>query len=60
MIEWIKFKIGYLKGVKIVIMGCIVNGFGEMVDVDFGYVGGGLGTKKKKKSMYMLSMIGTF
>ena len=31
---------GHLKGVKIAIMGCIVNGPGEMSDADFGYVGG--------------------
>jgi (E)-4-hydroxy-3-methylbut-2-enyl-diphosphate synthase len=30
----------HLKGVKIAIMGCIVNGPGEMADADFGYVGG--------------------
>ena len=32
-----------LKGVKIAIMGCIVNGPGEMADADFGYVGSGVG-----------------
>ena len=31
---------GHLKGVRIAIMGCIVNGPGEMADADFGYVGG--------------------
>ncbi len=36
----IKEKTGHLKGVKIAIMGCIVNGPGEMADADFGYVGG--------------------
>lgn len=35
----IKAKTGHLKGVKIAIMGCIVNGPGEMADADFGYVG---------------------
>ncbi len=34
----------HLKGVKIAIMGCIVNGPGEMADADFGYVGSGIGT----------------
>lgn len=34
---------GHLKGVKIAIMGCIVNGPGEMSDADFGYVGGAPG-----------------
>ncbi len=36
----IREKTGHLKGVKIAIMGCIVNGPGEMADADFGYVGG--------------------
>jgi (E)-4-hydroxy-3-methylbut-2-enyl-diphosphate synthase len=39
----IKGKTGHLKGVKIAIMGCIVNGPGEMADADFGYVGGAPG-----------------
>lgn len=39
----IKAKTAHLKGVKIAIMGCIVNGPGEMADADFGYVGGGPG-----------------
>jgi (E)-4-hydroxy-3-methylbut-2-enyl-diphosphate synthase len=33
----------HLKGLKIAIMGCIVNGPGEMADADFGYVGSGPG-----------------
>ncbi len=33
----------HLKGLKIAIMGCIVNGTGEMADADFGYVGSGVG-----------------
>jgi (E)-4-hydroxy-3-methylbut-2-enyl-diphosphate synthase len=33
----------HLKGVKIGIMGCIVNGPGEMADADYGYVGTGVG-----------------
>jgi len=36
----IKASTVHLKGVKIAIMGCIVNGPGEMADADFGYVGG--------------------
>ncbi len=36
----IKARTAHLKGVKIAIMGCIVNGPGEMADADFGYVGG--------------------
>jgi (E)-4-hydroxy-3-methylbut-2-enyl-diphosphate synthase len=41
--ERIRSKTQHLKGVKIAIMGCIVNGPGEMADADFGYVGGGPG-----------------
>lgn len=41
--ERIKQKTSHLKGVKIAIMGCIVNGPGEMADADFGYVGGAPG-----------------
>ncbi|HZR06429.1 MAG TPA: (E)-4-hydroxy-3-methylbut-2-enyl-diphosphate synthase [Candidatus Udaeobacter sp.] len=39
----IKAETSHLKGVKIAIMGCIVNGPGEMADADFGYVGGAPG-----------------
>lgn len=39
----IKARTGHLKGVKIAIMGCVVNGPGEMADADFGYVGAGPG-----------------
>ncbi len=39
----IKEKTSHLKGVKIAVMGCIVNGPGEMADADFGYVGAGIG-----------------
>jgi (E)-4-hydroxy-3-methylbut-2-enyl-diphosphate synthase len=39
----IREQTGHLKGVKIAIMGCIVNGPGEMADADFGYVGGAPG-----------------
>lgn len=41
--EQIKKKTGHLPGVAIAIMGCIVNGPGEMADADFGYVGGAPG-----------------
>ena len=37
----IQARTGHLKGVKIAVMGCIVNGPGEMADADFGYVGSG-------------------
>ena len=41
-ISRIKAATGHLKGVKIGIMGCIVNGPGEMADADYGYVGAGV------------------
>ncbi len=39
----VKKRTAHLKGVRIAIMGCIVNGPGEMADADFGYVGEGKG-----------------
>ncbi len=39
----IRSRTSHLKGVKIGIMGCIVNGPGEMADADYGYVGTGVG-----------------
>ena len=45
----IREKTGHLPGVKIAIMGCIVNGPGEMADADFGYVG----SKKGKVDLYV-------
>ncbi len=39
----IKERTAHLKGVKIAVMGCVVNGPGEMADADFGYVGAGPG-----------------
>ncbi|MGE3540304.1 MAG: flavodoxin-dependent (E)-4-hydroxy-3-methylbut-2-enyl-diphosphate synthase, partial [Candidatus Tectimicrobiota bacterium] len=47
--ERIKARMSHLKDVKIAIMGCIVNGPGEMADADFGYVGSGPG----KISLYV-------
>lgn len=44
----IKSKTSHLKGLKIGVMGCIVNGPGEMADADYGYVGAGRG----KVSLY--------
>ncbi len=41
--EMIKKHTSHLKGLKIGVMGCIVNGPGEMADADFGYVGSGPG-----------------
>jgi (E)-4-hydroxy-3-methylbut-2-enyl-diphosphate synthase len=45
----IKEKTAHLDGVKIAIMGCIVNGPGEMADADFGYVG----SKPEKIDLYV-------
>ena len=39
----IKAATSHLKGLKIGVMGCIVNGPGEMADADYGYVGAGVG-----------------
>lgn len=39
----IRARTGHLRGVTIAVMGCIVNGPGEMADADFGYVGGAPG-----------------
>ncbi len=41
--EKIRKRTEHLKGVKIAVMGCIVNGPGEMADADYGYVGSGVG-----------------
>ena len=43
LLEQIRTKTGHLPGVSIAVMGCIVNGPGEMADADFGYVGGAPG-----------------
>jgi len=48
VIARIKERTSHLKGLKIGIMGCIVNGPGEMADADYGYVGAGRG----KVSLY--------
>jgi len=42
-VETVKTATGHLKGLKIAVMGCIVNGPGEMADADYGYVGGARG-----------------
>jgi len=41
--QMIRSRTSHLKGLKIGIMGCIVNGPGEMADADYGYVGSGPG-----------------
>lgn len=49
----VRKELGHLKGLKIAVMGCIVNGPGEMADADYGYVGSGKGkvTLYKKKEI---------
>lgn len=42
-LKQVKARTGHLKGLKIGVMGCIVNGPGEMADADYGYVGAGNG-----------------
>ncbi|MBW6490377.1 MAG: (E)-4-hydroxy-3-methylbut-2-enyl-diphosphate synthase [Lentimicrobium sp.] len=42
-LQQVKARTGHLKGLKIGVMGCIVNGPGEMADADYGYVGAGNG-----------------
>jgi len=42
-VEDVKTAMGHLKGLKIAVMGCIVNGPGEMADANYGYVGGAKG-----------------
>jgi len=46
--DMIRKKTEHLKGIKIAVMGCIVNGPGEMADADYGYVGSGV----KKITLY--------
>ena len=43
VLEEVKSKTMHLKGLKIAVMGCIVNGPGEMADADYGYIGSGKG-----------------
>jgi (E)-4-hydroxy-3-methylbut-2-enyl-diphosphate synthase len=42
-LQAVKARTSHLKGLKIAVMGCIVNGPGEMADADYGYVGAGPG-----------------
>ncbi len=42
-VKTVKSATSHLKGLKIAVMGCIVNGPGEMADADYGYVGAGIG-----------------
>jgi (E)-4-hydroxy-3-methylbut-2-enyl-diphosphate synthase len=43
VLDEVKAKTSHLKGLKIAVMGCIVNGPGEMADADYGYIGAGNG-----------------
>lgn len=52
-LQQIKKRTGHLKGIKIGVMGCCVNGPGEMADADYGYVGAG----KSKITLYKSNRI---
>ncbi len=51
----IKERTSHLKGLKIAVMGCIVNGPGEMADADYGYVGSGRGLVTLYKGKQVMS-----
>jgi len=51
----VKQKTSHLKGLKIAVMGCIVNGIGEMADADYGYVGAGAGKVNLYKQKQIIS-----
>ncbi|MBK3517269.1 (E)-4-hydroxy-3-methylbut-2-enyl-diphosphate synthase [Carboxylicivirga marina] len=40
----VKLRTSHLKGLKVAVMGCVVNGVGEMADADYGYIGSGPST----------------
>ncbi len=50
----VKAKTSHLKGLKIGVMGCIVNGPGEMADADYGYVGAGAGCVSLYKGQQLI------
>mgnify|MGYP002725478358 CR=1 FL=1 len=52
--EKIRQRTNHLKGLKIGIMGCIVNGPGEMADADYGYVGTGVGVVSLYRGMEVI------
>jgi (E)-4-hydroxy-3-methylbut-2-enyl-diphosphate synthase len=56
--DMIRKRTEHLKGIKIAVMGCIVNGPGEMADADYGYVGSGVGkiTLYRKKEIVKRSV----
>lgn len=54
ILEEIKSKTAHLKGLKIAVMGCVVNGPGEMADADYGYVGAGKNTVNLYKNKQVI------
>ena len=54
-VEKVREKTSHLKGLKIAVMGCIVNGIGEMADADYGYVGAGAGKISLFKNRELIS-----
>jgi len=50
VLKEVRSKTNHLKGVKIAVMGCIVNGPGELADADYGYIGSGPGKVSIYKS----------
>lgn len=51
----VKSRTSHLKGLKIAVMGCIVNGPGEMSDADYGYIGAGKGTVNLYKKQELVA-----
>ena len=54
-LQMVKSKTSHLVGLKIAVMGCIVNGPGEMADADYGYVGAGPGKVNLYKGHHLVS-----
>jgi len=54
-LELVKSRTAHLKGLKIAVMGCIVNGPGEMADAHYGYVGAGKGKVHLYKGQQLVS-----
>lgn len=53
-LEKVKQRTGHLKGLKIAVMGCVVNGPGEMADAHYGYVGAGKGKVNLYKGQHVM------
>ncbi len=53
-LERVRQHTNHLKGLKIAVMGCIVNGPGEMADADYGYVGAGPGKVSLYKGKHLV------